>query len=107
MSTVQAPVTDVEQCPLYRLLASEREALNAAMRRLADGKTPHYEPPNARSRAAGMIQYSICRRRAYGDRLRPSDLSRIEEAVGGIDDSEQSDILNALAACRAGCKLTH
>jgi hypothetical protein len=107
MPTMRPPVTEVEQCPLYQLLALERDALDAAMLRLADGNTPQYEPLNARSRAAGMIQYSICRRRAYGDRLRPNDLSRIEEAVGGIVESEQRDILNALAACRAGCRLTH
>ncbi|HEY7342469.1 MAG TPA: hypothetical protein VH591_16460 [Ktedonobacterales bacterium] len=106
MSTMQPPVTTVEQCPLYQLLVSEREALNAAMLRLADGEASRYEPLTARSRAAGMIQYNICRRRAYGNRLRPNDLSRIEEAVGGIAESEQSDILNALAACRAGCRLT-
>lgn len=105
MATMQSPVTEAEQCPLYQLLLSEREALNAAMLRLADGKASRYEPLNARSRAAGMIQYSICRRRAYGDRLRPNDLSRIEEAVSGIAESEQSDILTALAACRAGCTL--
>jgi hypothetical protein len=92
MATVQSPVTEAEQCPLYQLLLSEREALNAAMLRLADGKAPRYEPLNARSRA-------------YGERLRPNDLSRIDEAVSGIDESEQSDILNALAACRAGCTL--
>jgi hypothetical protein len=106
MPAIQPPVTEVEQCPLYQLLVSEREALNAAMLRLADGTAPRYEPLNARSRAAGMIQYSICRRRAYGDRLRPNDLSRIEDAISGIAESEQSDILNALAACRAGCRLS-
>lgn len=107
MYAVQSPVTEVEQCPLYRLLAAEREALNGAMSRLAGGKASRYEPFNARSRAASMIQYSICQRRAYGHRLRPNDLSRIEDAISGIPDSEQSDILNALVACRAGCKLAH
>jgi hypothetical protein len=105
MYAIQPPVTEVEQCPLYRLLASERKALNAAMLRLADGKASRYEPLTARSRAAGMIQHSICRRRAYGERLRPNDLTRIEEAIASVAESEQGDILNALAACRSGCKL--
>ncbi len=105
MSAIQSPITEVEQCPLYRLLVNEREALDAAMLRLASGDASRYEPLNARSRAAGMVQYSICRRRAYGERLRPGDLSRIEEAVGSLAESEQSDILEALAACRAGCNL--
>jgi hypothetical protein len=52
-----------------------------------------------------MVQFSICRRRAYGERLRPGDLSRIEEAVGGLDAGEQETIYNALSACRAGCSL--
>jgi len=105
MSAMQPPVIEVEQCPLYRLLALEREALDTMMLRLADGKASQYEPLNARSRAAGIIQHSICRRRAYGERLRPNELSHIEEAIGNIIESEQSDILVALAACRAGCML--
>ena len=107
MSAIQPPVTKVEQCPLYQLLTFEREAVYAAMLRLGDGKASRYEPLNARSRAAGMIQHSICQRRACGQRLRPNDLTRIEEAVGNIAESEQGDILNALAACRSGCRLTH
>lgn len=103
MSTMQAPVTEVGQCPLYRLFVSERQSLDAAVLQLASGKTPQYEPLNARSRAAGLVQHNICRRRAYGERLRASALSHIEEAVGYLSASEQADILEALAACRAGC----
>lgn len=105
MFTMQPPVTEVEQCPLYRLLVAERESLDSAMFRLANGQATRYEPLNARSRVAGMIEHSICRRRAYGERMRPNDLSRIEEAVDSLSESEQADILEALAACRAGCSL--
>jgi len=104
-SATPSAVTEVEQCPLYRLLISEREALDAAMLRLTNGEASRFEPLNARSRAAGMVQHSICRRRAYGERLRPSELSRVEEAVGNLAEREQADIFEALAACRAGCSL--
>jgi hypothetical protein len=105
MFTMQAPVTEVGQCPLYQLLVAEQQSLDAAILRLAGGKAPLYEPLTARSRVAGMIQHNICRRRAYGERLRASALSHIEEAVGHLSDSEQVDVLDALASCRAGCKL--
>lgn len=105
MSTIQASVTDVEQCPLHRLLMAERQSLDAAISRLASGAASGYEPLNARSRVAGMVQYSICRRRASGDDPRESELSRIEEAVGHLSDDEQGAILEALASCRAGCGL--
>lgn len=105
MSTIQASVTEVEQCPLHRLLIAERQSLDAAISRLASGMASQYEPLTTRSRAAGMVQYSICRRRASGDELRASELSRIEEAIGHLSDSEQSAILEALASCRAGCGL--
>jgi|GEM_PF-1169072 hypothetical protein len=105
MPTKPEPVTEVEQCPLYRLLAAERQALDAALLRLTSGQAALYEPLNARSRAAGLVQFSICWRRANGQRLRASALSHIEEAVGYLPVSEQSDILDALAACRAGCTI--
>ncbi|HEU4782831.1 MAG TPA: hypothetical protein VFS83_05785, partial [Ktedonobacterales bacterium] len=95
-------------CSMKLQVALEREAIDAVMLRLGDGTgtASRYEPLNARSHAARMIQHSICRRRAHGERLRPNDLTRIEEAVASIAESEQSDILNALAACRSGCRLT-
>jgi hypothetical protein len=102
---MQAPVTEVEQCPLYRLFVSEQQAITAAIIRLANGEPARYEALNARSRVAGMVQYSICQRRAYGERLRPGALSHIEEAAGNLPASEQDAIFEALAACRAGCAL--
>lgn len=105
MSTMQEPITDVEQCPLYRLLAAERQSLDATLTGFANGKTPEYDALNVRSRAGRMIQEGICRRRAYGQRLRASALSQIEQAVDHLPESEQNDILDALAACRAGCTL--
>lgn len=104
MFTIQPPVTEVGQCPLYRILLAEQQSLDATILRLASGQAAQYEPLNARSRAAGMIQHSICRRRTSGERLSSSALSHIEAAVGQLSASEQSDILNALAACRTGCE---
>ncbi|MGO8951328.1 MAG: hypothetical protein ACLQUY_27475 [Ktedonobacterales bacterium] len=106
MFTMPVPVTAVEQCPLYRLIVSERQSLDAAILRLASGKSPQYQPINGRSRVAGLVQDNICRRRACGERLRASALSHIEEAVDYLPASEQADILEALAACRAGCALS-
>lgn len=104
MFTMQSPVTEVEQCPLYRILVAERQSLDATILRLASGKAAQYEPLNARSRVAGMIQHNICRRRASGERLSSSALSHIEEAVGQLSEREQPDVVNALAACRTGCE---
>ncbi|HET8908169.1 MAG TPA: hypothetical protein VFN11_14520 [Ktedonobacterales bacterium] len=105
MFTMQSPVTEVGQCPLYRILVAEQQSLDATILRLASGKAAQYEPLNARSRAAGMIQHNICRRRTFGERLSSSALSHIEEAVSQLSESEQADVLAALAACRAGCAL--
>lgn len=105
MLMTREPVTETEQCPLYRLLVAEREALDAAIGRSANGAAPRFELTGARARVAGMVQEHICRRRAYGERLRPGALSQIEEAVGRLPDDEQSDVLDALASCRAGCTL--
>ncbi len=105
MFTIQPPVTEVEQCPLYRILVAERQSLDATILRLAGGNAAEYEPLNARSRVAGMIQHSICRRRTAGERLSSSALSHIEAAVGQLSESEQPDVVNALAACRTGCEL--
>ena len=107
MATMQAPVTEVRQCPLYRLFVSERQSLDAAILQLTSGKVPQYEPLNARLRAAAMVKYNICRRRAGGERLRASALTHIDEAIEHLTASEQSNILEALAACRAGCALSH
>jgi hypothetical protein len=52
-----------------------------------------------------MVQEHICRRRAVGARLRASALSQIEDAVERLPVGEQSDIIEALASCRAGCAL--
>ncbi|MGE5333493.1 MAG: hypothetical protein ACM3N4_02230 [Nitrososphaerota archaeon] len=105
MSTIQASVTEVEQCPLHRLLMAERQSLDAAISRLAGGMASQYEPLTLRSRVAGMVQYSICRRRASGGRPRASELSRIEEAAGHLSDGEQTAILEALTSCQVGCEL--
>lgn len=105
MLMTREPVTETEQCPLYRLLVAEREALDAAIARSANGAAPRFELTGMRARVAGMVQEHICRRRAYGERLRPGALSQIEEAVGRLPDDEQSDVLDALASCRAGCTL--
>lgn len=107
MATLQAPVTEIGQCPLYRLLVSERQTLNASIRRLARGVAPQYEPLNARSRAAGMVQHSICHRRAQGGQLRAGSLALIEETINHLPTDERGDIIEALDACRAGCALTH
>jgi hypothetical protein len=106
MATLQAPVTEIGQCPLYRLLVSERHTLNASIRRLARGAAPQYEPLNARSRAAGMVQHSICHQRARGGQPRAGSLALIEETIDHLPADEQGDILEALGACRAGCALT-
>jgi DNA helicase HerA-like ATPase len=106
MSAIPAPVTAREQCPLYRLIVSERQSLDAALLRLASGKSPQYQPLNARSRVASLVQYNICRRRVSRERLRASALSHIEEAVNYLPESEQADIFKALAACRAGYTLS-
>jgi hypothetical protein len=103
MFTMQPPVTEVGQCPLYRILVAEQQSLDATILRLANGEDARYEPLNARSRVAGMIQHSICRRRTFGERLSSNALSHIEEAVSQLSESEQSDIVNALAVCRTGC----
>jgi hypothetical protein len=105
MVMTREPVTETEQCPLYRLLVAERAALDEAIARSANGVAPHFEQTGARARVASMVQEHICRRRAYGERLRPGALSQIEEAVGRLPDDEQSDVLDALASCRAGCTL--
>ena len=105
MSTMQEPVTEVEQCPLYRLLAAERQSLDATIVGFVDGEMPQYDAFYARSRTARMIQDDICRRRAYGQRLRASTLSRIEQAIDFLPAGEQSDVLDGLAACRSGCAL--
>ena len=102
---IQKPVSEVEQCPLYQLLLTERRSLDATIERLASGVAPMYQPLNARSRVAGMIQAGICERRARGERLRPGDLSRIEQAIGYLPDHEQDTLLETLVCCRAGCRL--
>lgn len=106
MATLQATVTEMGQCPLYRLLVSERQTLNASIRRLARGDAPQYEPLNARSRAAGMVQHSICHRRAQGGQLRAGSLALIEETINHLPADERENILEALVVCRAGCVLT-
>jgi hypothetical protein len=92
---------------LYRLLVAERQALDAVIARLASGQAPAYRALNARSRAAGQVQHGICRRRRAGELLRASALFHIEEAVSLLDADEADDILEALASCRAGCRLPH
>lgn len=103
--TPATPVTEAASCPLYRLLSAERQSLDAALERLASGTAPHYQPLSPRLRAAAMVQQDICRRRAYGNRLRANAPSRIEEAISPLPTDEQGNILEALAACRAGCDL--
>jgi hypothetical protein len=105
MSTMQVPVTEVEQCPLYQLLLSERRLLDAALYDLADGRMLAYDSQSPRRRAARVIEESICRRRARGRRLRANDLSRIEGITDYLPAGERNDVLQALAACRAGCTL--
>ena len=105
MVITQAPVTATEQCPVYRLLVAEREALNAAIARSDNGAAPRFEPTGMRARVAGMIQEHICARRACGARLRPAMLTQIEQAIKRLPESEQRDILDALASCLAGCTL--
>jgi hypothetical protein len=102
---IQKPVSEVEQCPLHQLLLTERRSLDATIARLASGVAPMYQPINARSHVASMIQSSICERRARGERLRPGELSRIEHAIGHLRDHEQASLLETLAGCRAGCRL--
>lgn len=105
MSAASAPVTETGQCPLYRLLVAERQSLDAAIERSAGGLAPHFAPSGRRARVAEMVQEHICRRRAVGARLRASALSQIEDAVERLPVGEQSDIIEALASCRAGCAL--
>lgn len=106
MATVQAPITEVVNCPLYRLLVSERQSLDATILRLASGESPQYEPLNGRSRAAGMVQHSICRRRAQGGQPRAGALALIEDTVENLPADERGDIMDALVACLSGCTLT-
>ena len=105
MLTMREPVTETEQCPLYRLLVADRASLDAPLARAGHGGAPRFEPTGARARVAGLVQEHICRRRAFGERLRPGALSQIEEAVGRLPENEQRDVLDALASCRAGCTL--
>ena len=105
VAMVQKPMSEVEYCPLHQLLLAERRSLDATITRLASGVAPMYQPLNARSRVAGMVQSTICERRARGERLRPGELSRIEQAIGNLPDYEQEALLEALASCRAGCRL--
>lgn len=106
MSTIQVPVTQVEQCPLYQLLVAERQAVDSAIGRLARGDAPQYEPLDARSRVAGMVQHSICRQRTLGEQPRERALSHIEDAIGHLPTHEQPAVLEALTACQAGCLLS-
>lgn len=105
MSTVQASVTEVAQCPLYRLLVAERQSLDGAINRLTSTDDPGYEPLNARSRAAGMVQHSICHRRARGGEPRLGSLALIEAAVEQLPEEERKYIIESLASCLAGCAL--
>ena len=105
MVIAQAPVTETKQCPLYRLLVAERESLDAAIKRSANGAAPRFRPTGMRARVAGMMQEHICGRRGSGGRLRPAMLSQIEEAIGHLPESEQRDILDALSSCLVGCTL--